>query len=132
CFRLRQATADLDRPAELFLVRAHPRRDLRPAELRRGAAHGQPVAADHKLGAARRGRERVVAADLVPISGQMTPTIEWLVQQCLEGVRARGFLFDAFGSTGVTGLNLWSILVAIVGSVVVLVIYHAVAGRRAA
>jgi uncharacterized membrane protein YeaQ/YmgE (transglycosylase-associated protein family) len=31
----------------------------------------------------------------------------------------------------VTGLNLYSILVAIIGAVVVLFIYHAIAGRRA-
>ena len=50
----------------------------------------------------------------------------------IVGAIVGGFIFDAFGSTGVTGLNLWSMLVAIVGSVVVLVVYHAVAGRRAA
>jgi hypothetical protein len=31
-----------------------------------------------------------------------------------------------FGHTGVTGLNLYSILVAVVGAVVVLFLYHAV------
>ena len=33
---------------------------------------------------------------------------------------------------GVSGLNLWSMLVAVIGAVVVLVIYHSVAGRRIA
>jgi uncharacterized membrane protein YeaQ/YmgE (transglycosylase-associated protein family) len=42
-----------------------------------------------------------------------------------------GFLFTRFGAAGVTGLNLYSILVAIIGAVVVLFIYHAIAGRRA-
>jgi uncharacterized membrane protein YeaQ/YmgE (transglycosylase-associated protein family) len=32
--------------------------------------------------------------------------------------------------SGVTGLNIYSMLVAIVGAVVVLVIYHAVTRRR--
>jgi uncharacterized membrane protein YeaQ/YmgE (transglycosylase-associated protein family) len=30
----------------------------------------------------------------------------------------------------VTGLNIYSMIVAIIGAIVVLVIYHAVAGRR--
>ncbi len=41
-----------------------------------------------------------------------------------------GIIFRAFGGHGVTGFNLWSILVAFVGGVVVLVIYHAVRGTR--
>jgi uncharacterized membrane protein YeaQ/YmgE (transglycosylase-associated protein family) len=41
-----------------------------------------------------------------------------------------GWLFTTFGSTGVTGFNLWSLLVAVVGSVVLLVLYHAIAGQR--
>jgi uncharacterized membrane protein YeaQ/YmgE (transglycosylase-associated protein family) len=43
-----------------------------------------------------------------------------------------GWLFTAFGAAGVTGLNLWSLVVAVVGAVVVLVVYHAVAGRSVA
>lgn len=46
------------------------------------------------------------------------------------GAFVGGFLFTRFGAAGVTGLNLYSILVAIVGAVVVLFIYHAVVGRR--
>jgi uncharacterized membrane protein YeaQ/YmgE (transglycosylase-associated protein family) len=46
------------------------------------------------------------------------------------GAFVGGFLFTRFGVTGVTGLNLYSILVATIGAVVVLFIYHAVAGRR--
>jgi uncharacterized membrane protein YeaQ/YmgE (transglycosylase-associated protein family) len=42
-----------------------------------------------------------------------------------------GFLFTRFGAAGVTGLNLYSFLVAIVGAVIVLVIYHMIADRRA-
>jgi len=41
-----------------------------------------------------------------------------------------GWVFGAMGSTGVTGLNLWSLFVAVVGSVVFLVVYHAVFGAR--
>jgi uncharacterized membrane protein YeaQ/YmgE (transglycosylase-associated protein family) len=47
------------------------------------------------------------------------------------GAFVGGFLFTRFGAGGVTGLNLYSILVSIVGAVVVLFIYHAVMGRRA-
>ena len=42
-----------------------------------------------------------------------------------------GWLFNTFGHMGVTGVNLYSILVAVVGAVVVLVIYHALAGASA-
>jgi uncharacterized membrane protein YeaQ/YmgE (transglycosylase-associated protein family) len=37
-----------------------------------------------------------------------------------------GWLFRVFGSTGVTGLNLWSLLVAVVGAVVFLIVYHGI------
>jgi uncharacterized membrane protein YeaQ/YmgE (transglycosylase-associated protein family) len=47
------------------------------------------------------------------------------------GAIVGGFIFSAVGSAGVTGLNLWSMFVAVVGAVVVLLIYHAVSGRRA-
>jgi len=50
----------------------------------------------------------------------------------IVGAIVGGFLFSAFGATGITGLNLYSMIVAVIGSIVVLVIYHAVAGRRAA
>jgi uncharacterized membrane protein YeaQ/YmgE (transglycosylase-associated protein family) len=43
-----------------------------------------------------------------------------------------GYLFQTFGMAGVSGLNLYSILVAVVGAVVVLVVYHALIGRRSA
>ena len=36
-----------------------------------------------------------------------------------------GWLFQTFGAAGVTGLNLYSMLVAVVGAVVLLVVYHA-------
>ena len=40
-----------------------------------------------------------------------------------------GWLFTQFGMPGVTGLNLYSMVVAVVGAVVVLVIYHAFSRR---
>jgi uncharacterized membrane protein YeaQ/YmgE (transglycosylase-associated protein family) len=46
------------------------------------------------------------------------------------GAIAGGWLFNRFGMVGVTGLNLYSMLVAVVGAVVVLLIYHALVRRR--
>jgi uncharacterized membrane protein YeaQ/YmgE (transglycosylase-associated protein family) len=45
------------------------------------------------------------------------------------GAFVGGYLFTFFGARGVTGLNLYSLLVAVVGSVVFLIAYHAL--RRA-
>ena len=45
------------------------------------------------------------------------------------GAVAGGWLFNRFGEPGVTGLNLWSILVAVIGAVILLVLYHALTGR---
>lgn len=46
------------------------------------------------------------------------------------GAVVGGWLFSMFGAHGVTGLNLYSLFVAVVGSVVFLVVYHAI--RRTA
>lgn len=43
----------------------------------------------------------------------------------IVGAVVGGWLFNTFGHMGVTGINLYSILVAVVGAIVVLVIYHA-------
>ncbi len=40
-----------------------------------------------------------------------------------------GFLFNQFGARGVTGLDLWSLMVAVAGSVVLLTAFYAL--RRA-
>jgi uncharacterized membrane protein YeaQ/YmgE (transglycosylase-associated protein family) len=48
----------------------------------------------------------------------------------IVGAFVGGFLFNIFGGAGVTGLNLYSLLVAVVGSVVVLLLYHMVFRRR--
>jgi uncharacterized membrane protein YeaQ/YmgE (transglycosylase-associated protein family) len=48
------------------------------------------------------------------------------------GALVGGFLFSLFGASGVTGLNIYSMIVAIIGSILVLLIYNAVAGRRRA
>lgn len=45
------------------------------------------------------------------------------------GAFVGGYLFRLFGMRGVSGLNLWSIGVAIVGSVVLLTVYYALRRR---
>ena len=45
------------------------------------------------------------------------------------GAIAGGFVFNALGAPGVSGLNLYSLFVAVVGSVLLLVLYHAVFRR---
>ncbi len=47
------------------------------------------------------------------------------------GAVVGGWLFNAFGMVGVSGLNLYSLLVAVLGAVVVLVVYHALVRSRA-
>jgi uncharacterized membrane protein YeaQ/YmgE (transglycosylase-associated protein family) len=37
-----------------------------------------------------------------------------------------GWLFELFGKAGVTGFNIYSTFVAVVGAVIVLVVYHAI------
>ncbi len=46
------------------------------------------------------------------------------------GAMVGGILFTTLGAAPVTGLNIYSLEVAVVGAVVVLVIFHAIAGRR--
>jgi uncharacterized membrane protein YeaQ/YmgE (transglycosylase-associated protein family) len=48
----------------------------------------------------------------------------------IVGAVVGGWLFSLFGMHGVTGVNIYSLIVAIVGAVVFLVVYHAI--RRAA
>ncbi len=47
----------------------------------------------------------------------------------IVGAIVGGYVFSLLGAAPVTGFNLYSMLVAIVGAVIVLAIYHAVTGR---
>jgi uncharacterized membrane protein YeaQ/YmgE (transglycosylase-associated protein family) len=47
----------------------------------------------------------------------------------IAGAIVGGFIFSAFGASGITGFNLYSMIVAIIGAIVVLVVYHTVFGR---
>ena len=48
----------------------------------------------------------------------------------IVGAVVGGFLFTALGATGVTGFNIWSMIVAIIGAVIVLWLYHMITARR--
>jgi uncharacterized membrane protein YeaQ/YmgE (transglycosylase-associated protein family) len=47
----------------------------------------------------------------------------------IVGAVVGGFLFTALGASGITGFNIWSMIVAIIGAVVVLWLYNAIARR---
>lgn len=49
----------------------------------------------------------------------------------IVGAIVGGFLFNELGAAGVSGLNLYSMFVAVVGAIVVLLLYHAIFRRRA-
>jgi len=48
----------------------------------------------------------------------------------IVGAVVGGEIFTALGETRVTGFNLYSLVVSVIGAIIVLVIYHAIAGRR--
>ena len=50
----------------------------------------------------------------------------------IVGAVVGGMLFNSVGIAGVSGFNLWSLVVAVLGSTIVLAAYYAVLGRRAA
>lgn len=48
----------------------------------------------------------------------------------IVGAMVGGFLVSIIGAEPVTGLNIYSIIVAVIGAIVVLWIYHAITDRR--
>jgi uncharacterized membrane protein YeaQ/YmgE (transglycosylase-associated protein family) len=46
----------------------------------------------------------------------------------IVGAIVGGYVFNMLGAAGVSGLNLYSLIVAVIGSIVFLVIYHAIRG----
>jgi uncharacterized membrane protein YeaQ/YmgE (transglycosylase-associated protein family) len=46
------------------------------------------------------------------------------------GAFVGGLLISIIGGVGVTGFNLWSLLVAVIGAVIVLWLYNAFSSRR--
>jgi len=49
----------------------------------------------------------------------------------IVGAVVGGFIAQMAGFSGITGFNLYSILISVLGAVVVLVVYHALARRGA-
>ena len=47
----------------------------------------------------------------------------------IVGAFVGGFVFSLFGGAGVSGFNIWSIVVATVGAIILLLIYRLVASR---
>ena len=45
------------------------------------------------------------------------------------GALVGGYLFNVVGHAGITGFNLYSMFVAVIGSVIVLLLYHAIVRR---
>ncbi len=45
------------------------------------------------------------------------------------GAIVGGFVFNLVGTVGVTGLNVWSLFVSIIGAILVLAIYHLIVDR---
>ncbi len=50
----------------------------------------------------------------------------------MAGALVGGFVVSLLGGAGATGFNIWSILVATLGSIILLAIYRALVGRRSA
>jgi uncharacterized membrane protein YeaQ/YmgE (transglycosylase-associated protein family) len=48
----------------------------------------------------------------------------------IVGAVVGGYVFSIFGAHGVTGVNLYSLFVAVIGAVIVLIVYHALRGNR--
>ena len=48
------------------------------------------------------------------------------------GALVGGVMFHLIGQTGVTGWNLWSVFVSVIGAALVLAAYHTISGRRSA
>lgn len=48
----------------------------------------------------------------------------------IVGAVIGGVIFNFFGAAGVTGLNIYSLIVSVIGAVVVLFLYHAISGQK--
>jgi uncharacterized membrane protein YeaQ/YmgE (transglycosylase-associated protein family) len=67
-------------------------------------------------------------ASLIVDNGGKGPVLDMVLG--IVGALVGGSIFSALGAAPVTGFNLYSLFIAVVGAVVVLVIYHAILGRR--
>jgi uncharacterized membrane protein YeaQ/YmgE (transglycosylase-associated protein family) len=67
-------------------------------------------------------------ASLIVDNGGKGPVLDMVLG--IVGALVGGSIFAALGAAPVTGFNIYSLFIAVVGAVVVLVIYHAILGRR--
>jgi uncharacterized membrane protein YeaQ/YmgE (transglycosylase-associated protein family) len=49
----------------------------------------------------------------------------------MAGALVGGFVVGILGGSGATGFNIWSILVATLGAIILLAVYRLIAGRKA-
>jgi uncharacterized membrane protein YeaQ/YmgE (transglycosylase-associated protein family) len=82
---------------------------------------------DHLVGSARPDRG-FIGSKLVNKTGE---GFFFDIALGIVGAVVGGGLFSLFGMHGVTGLNIYSLIVAVVGAVVLLVVYHAIRRRAA-
>ena len=66
-----------------------------------------------------------IASKIVNKAGEGIVMDIWLG---IVGAIVGGYVFRMFGASGVSGLNIYSLIVAVIGSIVFLVIYHAIRG----
>ena len=67
-------------------------------------------------------------ASLIVDGAGSSPVVDILLG--IVGAFVGGFLFNEMGSAGVTGFNVYSLFVAVIGAVVFLMIYHLLARGR--
>jgi uncharacterized membrane protein YeaQ/YmgE (transglycosylase-associated protein family) len=67
-----------------------------------------------------------IAGTLVSKSGE---GMLWDIVLGMAGAVVGGWLFNVIGMAGVTGLNTYSLLVAVIGAAVSLVLYHTMTTR---
>lgn len=68
-----------------------------------------------------------IASQIVDNAGK-GPVLDMVLG--IIGALVGGAIFSTLGAAPITGFNLYSLFVAVIGSVIVLVVYHAVSGRR--
>jgi uncharacterized membrane protein YeaQ/YmgE (transglycosylase-associated protein family) len=119
-----------------------------------------PTPASERVLLGGQGRSRNIRQQNIPVTEQTTKGygmsfIAWIILGLISGFIASkivnksgdglivdillgivgaflgGWLFNEFGMPGVTGVNLYSMLVAVIGAILFLVLYHALFRRRA-
>ena len=72
-----------------------------------------------------------IASRVVSDSGQgLVLNVVLGIVGAIVGAIVGGFILSSFGGAPVTGFNLYSMFVAVVGAILVLLTYHMIAGRR--